>query len=450
MSKLFVSKFHFIGIGGIGMCGLAELLHNMGAQVTGSDLSKNAQVERLQKLGIKVHVGHDKSHVAAPDVVVYSSAVKPDNPELQAAREKSIPIIRRAEALAEIMRLKRGIAIGGTHGKTTTTSLVANVLLHAGVNPTIAVGGRLDKIQSTAKLGDGEWMVAEADESDGSFSLLSPEICVVTNVDSDHLDHYGNFESLKRAFYEFGLKVPFYGAVIACGEDPVVQEIFSDFPKRVVWYGMDPKFDFSLKRKGERYEVFNFGEKIDDIQIEMPGRHNALNALATYVVGLEVGLDKGVLAAGLKSFTGVDRRFQWIGSSQGVEFYDDYGHHPTEIRATLEGFREKFQDRPIKVLFQPHRFSRTQLCWKEFLDAFKLASEVFLLDIYPAGESPIEGITSERLAREIQEPKVSYVPVAQCHEDFFLQNLKPGDVFVTLGAGNVYQWATKVLHRSRG
>ncbi len=448
MSKLYVSKFHFVGIGGIGMCGLAELLHNMGAEVTGSDLTRGAQVERLERLGIKVYLGHKEDNIDQPDVVVYSSAVDSTNPELRAARKKAIPIIRRAEALAEIMRLKRGIAIGGTHGKTTTTSLVANVLLHAGVHPTIAVGGRLDKIQSTAQLGEGEWMVAEADESDGSFSLLSPELCVVTNIDTDHLDYYGSFENLKKAFFEFGLRVPFYGAVIACGEDPVVRSVFAEFPKRVVWYGFGEQMDYSLHPAEQGYTVHHFGEPIGDLQIDMPGKHNALNALAAYVVGLEVGLSNEALTAGLKSFSGVDRRFQRIGATGGVEYYDDYAHHPTEIRATLEGFREKFKERPLKVLFQPHRFSRTEMCWEEFLDSFGLADEVWVMDIYAAGENPRQGVTSLALAEQMKGTQAIYLSPEECTEEKIAGRLQSGDVFVTLGAGNVYQWGRRLLNRS--
>lgn len=445
MSQLYVSKFHFVGIGGIGMCGLAELLHNMGAQVTGSDLFRGPLVERLERLGIKILIGHSEDHITAPDVVVYSSAVQADNPELQAARKKHIPIIRRAEALAEVMRLKRGIAIGGTHGKTTTTSLLASILLQAGVNPTIAVGGRLDKIQSSAQLGEGEWMVAEADESDGSFSLLSPELCVVTNIDNDHLDHYGSLENLQRAFFEFGLRVPFYGAVIACGEDANVRATFKDFPKRVLWYGFSEEMDYSLHPlEGGGYEVRHFGQPLGEMEVELPGRHNALNALAAYVVGLEVGLSKEQLKSGLKNFSGVDRRFQKIGQAGGVDFYDDYAHHPTEIRATLEGFREKFNGRPLKVLFQPHRYSRTEMCWQDFCDCFAKADEVYLLDIYPAGEQPRPGITSEKLAQQINSTKAIFVSEEKCSEDFFRERLQSGDVFVTLGAGNVHQWARKV------
>lgn len=446
--KLATAKVHFIGIGGIGMCGLAELLHNMGAQVTGSDMGENAQTTRLKKMGIPVFKGHSPENIKEAEVVVFSSAVKEDNPEYQESRRRRIPLIRRAEALAEIMLLKRGIAIGGTHGKTTTTSLTASAFLAAKEDPTICVGGRLDLIQSTAQLGQGEWLIAEADESDGSFSRLSPEIVVITNIDDDHLDHYGSFERLQEAFFDFALRIPFYGSAIVCGDDPRVRELFRSFPKKILFYGKDVSNDYVLSRDNGAYALVSEGKTIGHFSLPMPGIHNALNATAAFVAGLEAGLKFEDMKAGIENFRGVDRRFQHKGFVSGIDFYDDYGHHPTEIRAVLSGFKEKFRDRRKVVVFQPHRYSRSQLLWEDFCHSFKDADEVFVLDIYPAGEKPIENIDSERMVREMDHPSVRYLnrkedPELKGLEDF----LKAGDVVVSLGAGDVYRLVEAVHER---
>ncbi|MCB0412629.1 MAG: UDP-N-acetylmuramate--L-alanine ligase, partial [Bdellovibrionales bacterium] len=376
--KLAKARVHFIGIGGIGMCGLAELLHNMGAHVTGSDLGESAQTERLKSLGIKVFKGHTPENVEEAEVVVFSSAVKESNPEYTEARRRRIPLIRRAEALAEIMLLKRGIAVGGTHGKTTTTSLTASAFLAAGGDPTICVGGRLDLIKSTAQLGKGEWMIAEADESDGSFNKLSPEIAIITNIDSDHMDYYKTFENLQRAFYEFALKVPFYGVNIVYGDDQVTRTLFDHFPKKIWFYGFNPDNDFWLKGERGKYEVYfnnkkkNKQELIGELILEIPGRHNALNSLASLMVAYHCGLNLKEALDALKKYKGVDRRFQFKGEKNSIKVYDDYGHHPTEVRAVLEAFKEKFPQSRLVTLFQPHRYSRTQSCWNEFLNCFYL------------------------------------------------------------------------------
>ncbi len=446
--KLATAKVHFIGIGGIGMCGLAELLHNMGAQVTGSDLGENAQTQRLKKMGIPVIKGHAPENIENAEVVVFSSAVKQDNPEYSEARRRRIPLIRRAEALAEIMLLRRGIAIGGTHGKTTTTSLTACAFLSAGEDPTICVGGRLDLIQSTAKLGQGQWLIAEADESDGSFSRLSPEVVVITNVDDDHLDHYGSFERLQEAFFDFALRIPFYGLAIVCGDDPRVRELFRTFPKRILFYGQDPTNDIVLTRDGDSFALVSEGETIGRFKLPMPGLHNALNATAAFIAGREAGLKFENMVPGIEHFQGVDRRFQHKGFVAGIDFYDDYGHHPTEILAVLSGFKERFSKRRKVVVFQPHRYSRSELLWKQFCSSFKDADEVFVLDIYAAGEKPIENIDSERLVREIDHPSVKYLnrktdPELKTLKDY----LKSGDVVVSLGAGDVYKLVESVLER---
>lgn len=447
--QLWKSKFHFVGIGGIGMCGLAELLHNMGAQVTGSDLGENANTDRLQAMGVKVFKGHGAENLGAVDVVVYSSAVSMDNPEVKEARARNIPLIPRAEALAEMMRLKRGIALAGTHGKTTTTAMTAAIFLEADARPTIVVGGRLDLIQSTALLGDGEWLIAEADESDGSFHKLSPEIAVVTNIDSDHLDYYKSFENLQQAFTGFGLKIPFYGALIACGDDPQVRKVFDNFPKRISYYGFDQKNDYRIEGGRGKYTLFQKEKRIGDFEVKVPGKHNALNATAALLAGLTAGIPFAICQKGLMNFQGVDRRFQLKGETNGITVYDDYGHHPTEVRATLQGFRERFPDRRVVALFQPHRYSRTQLCWHDFTTCFAQADHVILTDIYAAGEKPIDGITSERMLVELKHGSKTFHAKDDALLAAVVQQLKAGDVLVTLGAGDIWKTGMAVLEKLR-
>lgn len=444
--QLWKSKFHFVGIGGIGMCGLAELLHNIGAKVSGSDMSENANTERLRSLGVQVFKGHSAENLRDADVVVFSSAISSNNPEIQAARAKQIPIIPRAEALAEMMRLKRGVALAGTHGKTTTTAMAASVFLRAQARPTIVIGGRLDLIQSTALLGDGEWLIAEADESDGSFQKLSPEIAVITNIDSDHLDYFKSFDNLQQAFLNFALRIPFYGALIACGDDPTVRKVFEHFPKRIFYYGFDEANDYRVEGKSGKYSLIHKGVKLGDFEVHVPGKHNALNATAALVSGLMAGFPFEVCRQGLLQFKGVDRRFQLKGeTSQGVPVYDDYGHHPTEVRAALEGFREKFPDRRLVVLFQPHRYSRTEFCWHDFTTCFSMADHVILTDIYAAGEKPIEGIHSERLVREMKHNSKVYQPRDESLTTAVRSELKSGDVFITLGAGDGWKIGMELL-----
>jgi UDP-N-acetylmuramate--alanine ligase len=443
------SKFHFVGIGGIGMCGLAELLHNMGAKVTGSDLSENANTERLHQLGVPVFRGHRAENVGDADVVVYSSAVQSNNPEIQTARAKQIPLIPRAEALAEIMRLKRGVAVAGTHGKTTTTSMAASIFLEAEAKPTIAVGGRFELIQSTALLGDGEWLIAEADESDGSFNKLSPEIAIITNIDSDHLDYFKSFENLKSAFSNFALKIPFYGICIVCGDDLNIREIFENYPKRILFYGFDEKNDLVIKGQKGKYELFEntaTGRKrLGDFELKVPGQHNALNAVAAIAAGLKAGFSFETCRQGLLRFEGVDRRFHFKGEKNKIRIYDDYGHHPTEVRATLQGFREKFPDNRLVVMFQPHRYSRTQTCWHDFTNCFTQCDLLFLTDIYPAGEMPVPGITSEKLSAEVKHSNCHYLPKTQELADKIRSELKAGDVFLTLGAGDGWKIGMEIL-----
>lgn len=434
--RLAKARVHFIGIGGIGMCGLAELLHNLGAQVTGSDASENSQTRRLLQMGIRVSLGHSEVHIGDAEVVVYSSAVRENNVEYMAARRNKIPLIRRAEALADMMSLKRGIAIAGTHGKTTTTSLTASVFLKANLDPTIVVGGRLDIIKSTAQLGQGEWLIAEADESDGTFTHLSPEIVVITNIDNDHLDHYKTFDNLQAAFLDFALRIPFYGVAIICGDDPSLRKMFSRFGKRWISYGTEAQNDYVLKKAEDHWTVTCEGHKIGELRPAMPGQHNALNAMAAILVGMQAGVSFEVASQAISEFQGVDRRFQLKAQVRGIDFYDDYGHHPTEIRAVLAGVKEKFPDRRLVTLFQPHRFSRTQLCWAEFKSCFALTDVLYLLDIYPAGESPIEGVNSQALAQEISHIKAEAISREEI-ESKVLKSLKSGDVCLTLGAGDI-------------
>lgn len=445
------SKFHFVGVGGIGMCGLAELLHNIGAKVTGSDLSENANTERLQSLGIPVFRGHKSENVGDADVVVYSSAVQTTNPEVQAARARQIPLIPRAEALAEIMRLKRGVAVAGTHGKTTTTSMTASIFLEAKAQPTIVVGGRFEQIQSTALLGDGEWLIAEADESDGSFQKLTPEIAIITNIDSDHMDYYKSFENLKKAFLDFAQKVPFYGICIVCGDDPKIRETFEHFSKRILFYGFDDKNDLVIKGQKGKYEVFENTltgrKKLGEFELKSPGHHNALNGAAAIAAGLKAGLSFETCKNGLAKFDGVDRRFHFKGEKKNIRVYDDYGHHPTEVRATLQGFREKFPDRRLVVMFQPHRYSRTESCWYDFTNCFTQCDELILTDIYPAGEMPIVGINSEKLASEVKHPHCRYLAKNEGLAQQIFSGLKAGDVFVTLGAGDGWKVGMEILEK---
>ncbi|WP_415063306.1 UDP-N-acetylmuramate--L-alanine ligase [Bdellovibrio sp.] len=450
--KLEHAKFHFVGIGGIGMCGLAELLHNIGAKVTGSDLADNANTERLKELGVKVFKGHAASNVGDADVVVYSSAIQYGNPEISEARARQIPLIPRAEALAEIMRLKRGIAVAGTHGKTTTTSMTSAIFLEANLSPTIVVGGRFELIKSTAMLGSGEWLVAEADESDGSFHKLSPEIAIITNIDSDHLEYFKTFENLQKNFYDFALKVPFYGKMIACGDDPIVRQIFENFPKRILFYGFDEKNDLVLSGEQGHYSLYRsdrlLGTRhlVGEFNLKVPGRHNALNAVAAICAGVAAGIPFATCAKGLQRFEGVDRRFHFKGEKRGIKVYDDYGHHPTEVRAVLQAFREKYPAQRLVVFFQPHRFSRTQHCWHDFTTAFKEADEVLLADIYPAGEAPIPGVSSEKLAQEMKHEHAHYFLRDEKATQKVLGLLKEGDVFVTLGAGDGWKLGLDVLN----
>lgn len=443
--RLQQAKFHFIGIGGIGMCGLAELLHNIGAYVTGSDIAENANTERLKNLGVKVYIGHSRANLQSSDVVVYSSAVKFDNPEMLEASAQKIPVIPRAEALAEIMRLKRGLAVAGTHGKTTTTSMVASVFLEAQQDPTIVVGGRFARINSTALLGKGNWIIAEADESDGSFAKLQPEISIITNIDNDHLDFYKSFNNVQKAFFDFALKTPFYGCNIICGDDPLVRQLFRDCPKRVLFYGFDPANDYVIVGQSGKYQIQYENKTLGNLELQIPGRHNALNACAALIAGLQAGISFEVCAAALKNFEGVDRRFHFKGEAREVVVYDDYGHHPTEVKAALQAFREKYSSHRLVVYFQPHRYSRTEFCWSEFLQCFSDADMLLVGDIYAAGETEIPGINSERLVQDMKHKNARHLPKSPDMPQTIKKSLLPGDIFITLGAGDGWKLGLQVL-----
>jgi UDP-N-acetylmuramate--alanine ligase len=440
---------HFIGIGGIGMSGIAELLANLEYVVSGSDEKRSAVTDRLATLGIRIATGHDAAHVGDADVVVMSSAVRPENAEVLEAVRRQIPVIPRAEMLAELMRLRFAIAVAGAHGKTTTTSMIALVLERAGLDPTAVIGGRLSAFGSNARLGRGELMVAEADESDRSFLKLFPSIAVITNLDYEHLENYGGFDDLQQAFVDFANKVPFYGAVIACADDPHLKEILPRMSRRVTTYGLDaPDADLtatdielgplSARATVVRRRSGSTGTPLGSLTLAVPGRHNLQNALATVAVGLELDLDFDRVARGLLEFRGAERRFDIRGEPNGILIVDDYGHHPTEIAAVLAAARPL--RRRIVVAFQPHRYTRTASLLGAFGPALAAADHVVLTDIYAAGEDPIAGATLDALARAIRGSIAVPLDVAPTLDDLtaaVVRTVRPGDMVITLGAGSI-------------
>jgi UDP-N-acetylmuramate--alanine ligase len=449
---------HFVGIGGVGMSGIAEVLLNMGYRVTGSDARRGETVERLERLGAKVFIGHAASHTEGAHVVVCSSAVARDNVEVQAARLRGVPVIPRAEMLAELMRLKYGIAIAGTHGKTTTTSLVAAVLAAGGFDPTVVVGGRVHGLGTNARLGQGEFLVAEADESDGSFLKLSPTIAVVTTIDAEHLDHYGDLDAIRAAFLAFVNKVPFYGAVVLCLDQPNIQQMIPAVEKRVITYGLEASADLTARRlefagTTARFEVVQRGRALGTAALQVPGRHNVLNALASIAVGLDLDMSFDAIQRALADFTGVQRRFQVRGEARGVLVVDDYGHHPAEIRATLAAAKAGY-DRRVVTVFQPHRYSRTQHLRQEFLTAFNQSDVLLVMDIYAAGEAPIPGVHARDLAEGIAahgHREVHYLNGDRAAiVDFLCESTRSGDLVLTLGAGDVGALGAEVLARLGG
>jgi UDP-N-acetylmuramate--alanine ligase len=449
-----IDRIHFVGIGGIGMSGIAEVLLNLGYKVSGSDLRASEITERLASLGGGIFLGHARENVVNADVVVISSAVANDNPEVLEAHERLIPVIPRAEMLAELMRMKYGIAVAGTHGKTTTTSMVATLLSKGGIDPTIVIGGRLNSIGTNARLGQGRFLVAEADESDGSFLLLSPTIAVVTNIDADHLDFYSGIEEIKDTFVEFINKVPFYGLAVLCLDNGNVTDILPRVKKRFTSYGLSSQDDFratEVRLCGftTSFVAHHKGVRLGRITCAMPGAHNVLNALAAIAVAMELDVPFETIREGFATFGGVGRRFQLKGEVNGVMIVDDYGHHPTEIRATLAAASGGW-DRRLVVVFQPHRYTRTKELFEEFVKAFHDADVLILTDIYPAGEAPIEGVTAEGLAARIRrhgQRDVTWISDRELLCDHLERILLPGDTLLTLGAGNVWQVGQSMLER---
>ena len=446
-----IQRIHFVGIGGAGMSGIAEVLATLGYKVSGSDLKETDVTRRLRTLGASIFIGHRAEHMEGAHVVVTSTAVSSDNPEVIAAKARGVPVIPRIEMLAELARLKYTIAVAGTHGKTTTTSMVASVLQAGGLDPTVIVGGRLKHIDSGARLGRGDYLVAEADESDGSFLRLSPALAIITNIDNDHLDYYHTFDRIGEAFVQYANRVPFYGCVIACLDDPPLRARIPHISRRVVTYGIDQPAQVRARQLivetgGTSFDVVEEGEVLGRVRLGVPGKHNVLNALAALAAGQELGIPFSQIAQGLGAFEGVGRRLELKGETQGITVIDDYGHHPTEIRATLAALRERYPKRRLVALFQPHRYSRTQALHDEFAQCFGDADRVYLLDIYPAGEKPLDGVTAELILKPLKKnhPAASALPASMTPERL-REELREGDVVLTLGAGDVWKWGERLL-----
>ena len=455
---LDLGTIHFVGIGGIGMSGIAEVLHNLGYSVQGSDVADGANTRRLRELGIKIEIGHREENLTNAQVVVISSAIKNDNPEVALARQRLMPVVRRAEMLGELMRLKWSIAVGGTHGKTTTTSLVAAMLDTAGLDPTVINGGIINAWGTNARLGDGDWMVVEADESDGSFVKLPATIAVVTNIDSEHLDHYGTFENLHAAFSTFVDNIPFYGFAALCIDDPEVQALIPQVSDRkIITYGQNPQadiraIDIEANSAGARFGVevsarsASGPRTIDDLQLPMHGRHNVLNALAAIGIGLEMSFSDAVMRRALAEFAGVKRRFTKTGEVGGITIIDDYGHHPVEISAVLDAARDSAQGRVVAVV-QPHRYTRLSHLFDEFCTCFNDADTVIVADVYPAGEAPIEGVDRDALIEGLRAhghrmvlPLLAPAELARMIDEIG----QPGDLVICLGAGSITAWANQL------
>jgi UDP-N-acetylmuramate--alanine ligase len=447
-----VKCIHFVGIGGIGMSGIAEVLVNLGYHISGSDVLHSETTARLQKIGAQVVIGHAAENIGNADVVVTSTAVKADNPEVIEAHRKNIPVIPRAEMLAELLKMKFSVAVSGSHGKTTTTSMVSTILAQGGLDPTMVIGGKLASIGSNARLGDGEIIVAEADESDGSFLKLSPTIAVITNIDREHLDFYPGITEIKEAFLKFANIVPFYGCTVICSDNIHVREITPLIKRKMITYGIELPADYSareikfLKRK-TTYGLVYKGAKLGTIELTVPGMFNVYNSLAAVAVARELNLDFATIKEGLQSFSGVQRRLEIKGRVGGITVVDDYGHHPTEIKETLTAMRQIWKDRLI-VVFQPHRFTRTRALFDEFTKAFKDVDILIINDIYPASEEPIAGINSAALCEAIRQtgqPHVKYIAQAEGTIKFLLKTVKAKDTVATLGAGSIYKIGEEFL-----
>jgi len=460
-----IRAIHMIGIGGSGMSGIAEVLLNLDYTVTGSDMSESATVRRLRSLGAHIAMGHNTENLQTPQVVVRSTAVKDDNPEIIAARAKNIPVIGRAEMLAELMRLRVGIAIAGTHGKTTTTSLIAAIFDAAGQDPTVIIGGLINAYGANARLGQGKYLIAEADESDGSFLCLFPIVNVITNIDFDHIDYYGSQENIDKTFIEFMNKVPFYGINIVCGDDEGCKRVLPHIKRPFITYGFNP--DNTLRAEiiecsaKNHFNVFkkitdnqgNYTEELwGEVHLNHPGVHNILNALAAIAVSMEAGIAKEACLAGLADFKGVGRRFERKGAEKGIDIVDDYGHHPAEIVATLRCAKRVFPNRRIVMAFQPHRFTRTQSLFGDFCQCFEDVDKLFLAEIYAASEKPIPGISGQSLALGIQQVShidVEFIAKTEDMEEAILKELKEGDVLITQGAGSITKIGPQILERLR-
>jgi UDP-N-acetylmuramate--alanine ligase len=454
-----IRKIHFVGIGGIGMSGIAEILTVEGFTVTGSDRASSENTERLQSLGIRVMIGHDVKNLA-PDVdaCVYSSAVGSDNPEVAEAQRRKIPVIRRAEMLAEVMRLKYGIGIAGTHGKTTTTSMVSLVLMEGGIDPTVIVGGRLRGLAgSNARLGKGEFIVVEADEFDRSFLSITPTIAVLTTLETDHLDCYRDLDDIKSAFVQFAGKVPFYGFVVLCLDEPALQDIMPKIKKKIVTYGLNGQADLQAvdivhRQNTSKFTVVRDGKDLGSIEIQIPGVHNVQNALAATAVGLELGVPFEKVKSGIEKFTGVFRRWEVKAEQGGITVIDDYAHHPTEIRATLAGAKAGWRRRTVCV-FQPHLYSRTRDFYDDFGRSFFNADVLIVTDVYPAREEPIQGVTGELIAnaaKEFGHKQVHYVPAKKDVPAYLMTITRPGDMVITMGAGDIWKFGEEFITLLKG
>jgi UDP-N-acetylmuramate--alanine ligase len=454
-----IQHVHFVGIGGIGMSGIAEVLINLGFRVSGSDLKRSSVTDRLQQMGVEIYEGHSAENVGHPHVVVRSTAVRDDNPEIVQATERSIPVIPRAEMLAELMRLKpHTVAVAGSHGKTTTTSMVATVLGHAGLDPTAIVGGVVGAFGSNAHLGTSDLMVVEADESDRSFLMLTPTIAVVTNIDREHMDYYHDMDDVRKCFADFVNKVPFYGSSVLCLDDPNVQAIIPRLERRRLTYGFSAQADVSAhgirhdNNFGSSFNVWRGTDVVGEIFLRVPGNHNVYNALAAIAVGFELEVPFEKIVEGLHSFTGAGRRFQPKGEVNDILVVDDYGHHPTEIRATLAAAKLGSGGRRIVVLFQPHRYTRTHDLMQEFARSFNNADVLFLTDIYAASEDPIEGVTAEVLTAAIKSfghKDVNYIGGLENAATALVDRIQPGDLVLTLGAGTVNRVSDQLLQLLR-
>ena len=441
-----IRRIHFVGIGGAGMCGIAEVLLNQGYEVAGSDAKAGKTTERLQSFGAEIFIGHDAAHIAKADVLVVSTAIDPSNPEVKAAQERRLPIVRRAEMLAELMRYRHGIAIAGTHGKTTTTSLIASILGEAGFDPTYVIGGLLNSAGTNAKLGSSRYFVAEADESDASFLHLQPMASIVTNIDADHMDTYGgDFEVLKRTFIEFLHNLPFYGLAVVCGDDPVVRELLPQIARPTVTYGFDADNDIravDVVQDGlqTRFTVLRPDRTPLAVTLNLPGLHNVLNSLAAIAIATDEGVEDAAIVTALGAFEGVGRRFQRLAEAGGVQLVDDYGHHPREVAATIAAARQAYPDRRLVMMFQPHRYTRTRDCFEDFVQVLSTVDQLLLLDVYSAGEKPIAGADGRALARSIRNLGVVdpvFVEKAEALASLLPKLLQPGDVLLTQGAGTV-------------